>query len=181
MVLDEIKSIKEEWKIIDEFPDYEISNLGNCRRKKDKKLLTKSKYSNGYIRYSLYRKGYLAHRLVAKAFVPNPNPEKYTIINHKDENKTNNIYTNLEWCDKRYNVYYGNCINKISRANSACRVFKYNEQGEIVEIFNNAAQTKNKSVICALSKRFNNRYFDGFYWFKEYEKFDIARRTNKIK
>lgn len=51
MVLDKINSIKEEWKIIDEFPNYEISNLGNCRRKKDKKLLTKSKYSNGYIRY----------------------------------------------------------------------------------------------------------------------------------
>lgn len=174
-------NIVEEWKVINKFPNYEISNLGNCRRKRDKKLLTKSKYSNGYIRFCLHRKGYLAHRLVAEAFVNNPNPTKYNIINHKDEDKTNNIYTNLEWCDKSYNVRYGSCINKISKANSSCRIFKYDNDGNIIEIFNNAAQIKNKTIISALSKRFKNRYFDGFYYFKEYEKFDASRITIKKK
>ena len=39
------------------------------------------------------------HRLVAYLFVPNPNPEKFDIVNHLDKNRTNNHYKNLEWTD----------------------------------------------------------------------------------
>ena len=46
----------------------------------------------------------LVHRLVAKAFIPNPNG--LPIVNHKDEDKTNNRADNLEWCDNSYNVTY---------------------------------------------------------------------------
>ena len=42
------------------------------------------------------RKGLKIHQLVAKAFIPNP--EGKTQINHKDSDKTNNHYLNLEWC-----------------------------------------------------------------------------------
>ena len=36
------------------------------------------------------------HRLVAETFIENPN--NYPIINHIDEKKDNNHFTNLEWC-----------------------------------------------------------------------------------
>lgn len=36
-----------------------------------------------------------------------PNPNGYNVINHKDEDKTNNVVTNLEWCTQKYNVHYG--------------------------------------------------------------------------
>lgn len=39
------------------------------------------------------------HRLVALAWVVNPEPDKFNIVNHKDGNKHNNHHTNLEWCD----------------------------------------------------------------------------------
>lgn len=50
------------------------------------------------------------HRLVAEAFIPNPH--NYSIINHKDENKLNNVVSNLEWCTQKYNVNYGNSLKQ---------------------------------------------------------------------
>ena len=34
------------------------------------------------------------------------------MINHKDENKANNIITNLECCDAKYNSNYGTAIER---------------------------------------------------------------------
>lgn len=61
------------------------------------------------------QKTYLVHRLVAEHFIPNPN--NYNIVNHKDENKTNNNADNLEWCTDAYN-------NKYSKGHS---VFAFNK------------------------------------------------------
>ena len=46
------------------------------------------------------------HRLIAEAYIPNPSglPE----VNHRDEIKSHNHINNLEWCDRSYNVNYGN-------------------------------------------------------------------------
>lgn len=60
----------------------------------------------GYIRTKLCKKGiefyFMVHRLVGFAFVPNPhsNPQ----INHKDGNKSNNYYKNLEWVTAKENI-----------------------------------------------------------------------------
>lgn len=83
---------------------------------------------DGYPRISLCRHGgkrmFHVHRLVAIAFIPNPN--NLPMINHKDENKTNNfVYvnpdgsvdeskSNLEWCDVTYNNRYGNRLQIMS-------------------------------------------------------------------
>lgn len=52
------------------------------------------------------------HRLVASAFIPNPDglPE----INHIDQDGHNNRVENLEWCDRKYNINYG---DRTDRAN----------------------------------------------------------------
>lgn len=109
----------EIWKPVVGYEDYyEISSMGRVRsldrydnlkhfRKGEIKTLTKDK--NGYLYVSLWKDGkqkvHKVHRLVALHFIPNPN--NYPMINHKDENPSNPIYTNLEWCDGLYNQNYG--------------------------------------------------------------------------
>ena len=64
------------WKIISEYPKYEISNHGDVRVIKNKKMLTKSIDHRGYYKVTLVnedgRKTLFVHRLVAIAFIPNP-------------------------------------------------------------------------------------------------------------
>ena len=104
----------EIWKPIYDLP-YEISNLGNVRRKLDSKYKYKNRlyvkpYKNnkGYLCINLYKKykcyKFQIHRLIAIAFIPNPNnlPE----INHKDGNPLNNSIDNLEWCTHQYNMQH---------------------------------------------------------------------------
>lgn len=101
---------KEIWKTIEEFDNYEVSNFGNVRNKKTGRLLKKAikkrkinslgyEYVTVKGRYKLY-----VHRLVAKAFVENPNPTKFNIIDHIDTNSLNNHYLNLKWTDYKGNM-----------------------------------------------------------------------------
>ena len=51
---------------------------------------------------------------IALSFVKNPN--NYSEINHKDENKENNAADNLEWCEHKENINYGTCKQRISKS-----------------------------------------------------------------
>jgi hypothetical protein len=44
------------------------------------------------------------HKFIADIFLPNPN--NYSELNHKDEDKSNNCADNLEWCSRIYNMRY---------------------------------------------------------------------------
>lgn len=52
------------------------------------------------------------HRLVAIYFVNNPEPQRLDVVNHKDGNKLNNHYSNLEWVTKRGNSEHA-VLNKL--------------------------------------------------------------------
>ena len=114
--------IKEEWKPVDGFEDYEVSNLGNVKslnyhRTGVEKVLKPGTY-RGYLRVCLCRNGkhkwLYVHRLVASAFLPNP--EGLPEVNHKDEDKTNNIVNNIEWCSRSYNTNYGSRNERVASA-----------------------------------------------------------------
>ena len=112
----------EVWRPVRDFEGlYEVSNLarvrsvsrwvqaGTTKRLAKSTILKSHPLPSGYLTVTLKDKGRTAtvtiHRLVAEAFVPNPN--NLQDVNHKDEEKTNNLPSNLEWCDRKYNINYG--------------------------------------------------------------------------
>lgn len=111
--------MKEEWKTIVNYPNYEISNLGRVKALKyysnihkkyyDREIILKQKTNHcGYKFVGLSneegRKNKAVHRLVAEAFIPNK--YGYKEVNHKDGKKENNSINNLEWCTRRENIIH---------------------------------------------------------------------------
>lgn len=90
---------------------YFITEEGNVYSEKLHGYLSSGDNGKGYKIVSLKMKGVrkwkkcYIHRLVAIAFIPNPKnlPE----VNHKDEDKSNNHISNLEWVTRVENVNYG--------------------------------------------------------------------------
>lgn len=95
----------EIWKDIAGYEGYQISNHGRVKSHyKTARILKPYLNTDGYLNIDIKKKQYKVHRLVAEAFIPNP--ENLPQVNHKDENKTNNNVTNLEWCTAEYNINY---------------------------------------------------------------------------
>ena len=61
----------------------------------------------GYRQVTMYIEKRMAtrsiHSLVAKAFVENPRPDIFNIVDHIDHDRQNNHYSNLRWIDKELN------------------------------------------------------------------------------
>lgn len=95
------------WKQIEENPNYEISSCGKIRR--GSKFIKINVNKRGYQYCNISTNGKVSkvkiHRLVAKAFVDNP--FNYETVNHKDGNKLNNDYKNLEWVTLKENIRHG--------------------------------------------------------------------------
>jgi len=89
----------EEYKTIDDFENYEVSNLGNVRNKKTGRILKQRFDKYGYCRVNLYNDKKMTvkkiHQIVANAFIENP--ENKPIIDHIDGDKLNNNVENLRF------------------------------------------------------------------------------------
>lgn len=119
--------MSETWKPIEGYEGiYDVSNLGRVRGywtregnsfdnrtcyigNKPTKILKNKINNSGYCMVTLVdknknRKERSVHRLVAKAFIPNP--DNKPCINHIDNNRSNPIVTNLEWCTYSENLLH---------------------------------------------------------------------------
>lgn len=99
------EEIKEEWKELENYTRYLISNTGKIKNKITGELRPQT-VNGGFWCSNLVRDDGVkelskVHRLVAMAFVPNPEQAKK--VGHK-EGRLNNNYTNIEWRPKQKKV-----------------------------------------------------------------------------
>lgn len=148
------KYIGEIWKPIRGYVGlYEVSNYGRIKSltrfkksshgsvsKVEGRILNLSTSKYSYKQITLHdengkMKSWRVHRLVAEAFIPNP----YNLpqINHKDSNPANNVVSNLEWCDAKYNNSrqhrldaLGKAVGYVGKNNLICCYISVKEAAE---------------------------------------------------
>ncbi len=103
------------WKNIEGYTNYMVSDQGFVMNKKTLRILQASTHTRGYHQVGLYddkvRKFHLIHVLVANNHIDNPNG--YKCVDHIDHDKTNNCVTNLRWCSSSQNS-----MNRSKQANA---------------------------------------------------------------
>lgn len=136
----------EVWKDAVGFDNLEVSNLGRVRNKKSKELKSQRISKNGYCILTIKQGGKqyttYAHRMVALAFLPREDGKD--VVNHKDENKTNNNVSNLEWCTYSYNALYNGASkragDKMRGKHPSCKKVRCVETGEVFSSVRDAAR-----------------------------------------
>lgn len=153
----------EEWRPIDGYPNYQVSNRGRVINVKSGKVLKPGVYNTGYEYVNLYKNGkyknYNIHRLVANAYIPNP--DNLPQVNHIDENKCNNNVENLEWCTASQNTRH-------SAHKRSCRINQLTLDGEFIKQWDSARDVErelgfnNGSIIKSCKGKLEKAY--GYKW-----------------
>lgn len=177
------RNVEESWRpVIGHEGRYEVSNSGRVGSLLTDKILRQSKNNSGYPVVGCSTKSRSGnksvHGLVAESFIPNP--LNFPQVNHIDENKENNIASNLEWCASNYNGHFGTGIDRISNSNKITKkgqglkpVIKCSLSGEELEHFNSieeATISMGSKSLNSISNVLHGRRLQafGFKWkFKE--------------
>ena len=111
---------EEEWRDVVSFPSlFEVSSLGNFRRKGKLENLAQHINAKGYKLIATQPNGrknvgktFRIHREVALAFIENIDSKPQ--VNHKNGNKQDNRVENLEWCTNQENMVHARDNNLLN-------------------------------------------------------------------
>jgi len=171
----------EVWKPIKGYEFYEVSNLGRVKslerfvKKKFgerivvKKIIKQSEDGAGYYQVVIYRnnskKTFRVHRLVADAFIENHDNKR--CVNHKDGNKKNNFWKNLEWATHKENSQHA-WMNGLKNTDHLERKVAQIKDGKVVRVWKSQSEVDRRLNIkqgniskCCLGKRI---IAGGFQW-----------------
>jgi len=116
----------EEWKVIDGYNGYEVSNMGRIRHNNGLIVPTLNRlhdrYYVGLIGNDGKRHNLILSRVVAGAFCERKSTEDRT-VNHKDGDKHNNKAENLEWVTQSENNLHS--YHVLNRKHSHAQPIKY--------------------------------------------------------
>ena len=94
------KANMENWRKIEGYGRYEVSDQGRIRNIETLKVLKPREDKGGYLQINLYgdmgMKTEKVHRIVALAFVPQVDGKSH--IDHINGNRSDNAASNLRWC-----------------------------------------------------------------------------------
>jgi hypothetical protein len=85
------------------FKGFGANDDGSITKPNCKKTFGSLNKTTGYFRIKIYYKSYPVHRLIAFAWVDNPRPDIFIVVDHIDGNTRNNVPGNLRWLTKRLN------------------------------------------------------------------------------
>lgn len=205
--------MEEVWKDVNGYEGfYQVSNYGRIKSV-DRTVASRGNYINnikgkilktftiysGYVYACLSKNGSSiskrVHRLMAEAFLEKK--EGCDIVNHKDENPTNNFIfvrddgsvdeekSNLEWCNQKYNINYGTRNKRVSEKQRILygkRVIQYSLDGVEIARYRSVKDAEESTGVisaniraCAGHKLYRNKSGNytprfkagGFKW--EYE------------
>lgn len=188
------------YKIIEEFPSYEINEYGNVRSVKTQK----SKYVNkGHekvyflVQFKKDKKTYTRkiHRLVAEYFLTPPSEELAEeckkvhpykpVVNHIDHDKTNNHVSNLEWCSMQHNsdeAYRNEVVPFLKGELNGRAILTEEDVHKMCKLFE-----EGKHTVVEVSEMFNisrgqgSKIRAGLSWVHVWEQYDIKVRRRKKK
>jgi hypothetical protein len=102
--------MSELWKVVEEFPNYEVSNLGGVRNAKHDRPNKTSINNRGILITAFYKHGKLYRRalsnVVARLFLPPPEREDFNSVINLNGDRFNCRSDNLAWRPYHFAVKY---------------------------------------------------------------------------
>lgn len=187
----------EIWKDIENYEGlYQVSDLGRvrsldrmswngkCYWLQKGRILKQQINRTGYMSVGLCKncemKRVEVHRIVAYAFIKNP--DNLPVVNHKNEIKTDNRSSNLEWVTHKQNLEYSGNTEKMLNASHKQKcylkaseakkkpVIQLTKNGDFVAEYESAADAERKTGIkkqcickCCLN-RYGNKSAGQYIW-----------------
>lgn len=95
MTREEYEEIIHWFEPIKGHPNYGINAVGEVKNLKTGRILKPYESHRGYMKVELDGGKYYIHRLVAETLIKNEKGKRFVI--HKNGNKSDNYFRNLEW------------------------------------------------------------------------------------